>query len=501
MRVLSCFTLICTLYIHNTNANASNKKDIFQDILVYFSNPFNSLKEDVLNLLSGYKKETREPKFTPSSQVNPEYDPVSFEDIGDASTYSTPYSAKFQHKPNPYRVIPPPLKISQLKSKPYFIDHGSQIKPLESMKYPSPNTQKHNAMNPVPQVGSESYLTAEIRPKPYFRDNLSQTRPPSYSKDSSLTMRPEPYTKSSNSRPTPSSIDSSLQMGPTNYLVDSSSQMGPAPYSMDSSSQMGPTPYSMDSSSQMGPTPYSMDSSSQMGPTPYSMDTSSQIGPAPYSMDSSSQMGPAPYSMDSSSQMGPAPYSMDSSLQMVPIPYSMDSSSQIVPTSYSMDSSSQMGPTPYSMDSSSQKRKQSYSHFTPSEEIGLKTSMIDQTIIGPTSSITQFSPTAFKMFLEPETNSIHTSVQNDNAPMTAEVEIQESTSLQSVLEPLYAESVFQVFRDESPTGAEHADMEREIIYKPFSSTPRLMLDQSSVEDYTEPDPFAPQPILPTPIQV
>ena len=495
MRVLSCFILIFTLYIHSTNASTSNKKDIFQDILVYFSNPFHSLKEDVLNLLSGYGKETRDPKFTLSSQMNPEYDPMSFADIGDASTYSTPYSAKFQHKPHPYRVIPPPLKVSQLKSKPYSIDHGSQIKPLASIKYPTPKKQKQNAMDPVPV--------------------------PSSSQDSSLTMRPAPFTESFNShvRPTPYSMFSSSQMGPTSYSIDSSSQMVPPSYSIDSSSQIGPTPNSIDSSSQMVPTSSTMDSSSQMGPTLYTMDSSSQMVLTPYTMVSSSQMRPSTSSMESSSQMGPIIYSMDSNSQMGPtantmgpIPYSTDSSSQTRPMSKSTDSSSLMGPVFYPMDSSSnkhvkqiepetfintsQKGKQFYSPFSPSEAMELIASMKDQnSVIQPTSSITQIAPTAHKMFLEPQPNSIYPGLQNDNAL------IQESTSLQSVLEPLYAESVFQVFQDESPAGAEHADMERDILDEPLSSSPRLMMNQSSVEDHAEPDPFSPQSILPTPIQV
>ena len=549
MRVLSCFILIFTLYIHSTNANTSNKKDIFQDILVYFSNPFNSLKEDVLNLLSGYGKETREPKFTLSSQINPEYDPVSFADIGDASTYSTPYSAKFQHKHHPYRVIPPPLKVSQLKSKPYSIDHGSQIKPLASIKYPTPNKQKQNAMNPVPVPSSSQDSSLTMRPAPFTKSFNSHVRPTAYSMDSSSEMGPTLHSVDSSSLmgPTPYSMFSSSQMGPTSYSIDSSSQIGPTSYSIDSSSQMGPTSYSIDSSSQMGPISYSIDSSSQIGPTPNSIDSSSQMVPTSSTMDSSSQMGPTLYTMDyssqmvltpytmvsssqmrpstssmeSSSQMGPIIYSMDSNSQMGPtantmgpIPYSTDSSSQTGPMSKSTDSSSQMGSVFYPMDSSSnkhvkqmepetlimnntsQKGKQSYSPFSPSEEMGLKASMKDQNSeIRPTSSITQIAPTAPKKFLEPQPDSIYPGLQNDNA-LT-----QESTSLQSVLEPLHAESVFQVFQDESPAGAEHADMERDILGKPLSSSPRLMLNQSSVEDHTEPDPFSPQSILPTPIQV
>ena len=575
MRVLSCFILIFTLYIDSTNANTSNKKDIFQDILVYFSNPFNSLKEDVLNLFSGYGKETREPKFTLSSQMNPEYDPMSFADIGDASTYSTPYSAKFQHKPHPYRVIPPPLKVSQLKSKPYSIDHGSQIKPLASIKYPTPNKQKQNSMNPVPvpSYSQDSSLTmrpapftksfdSHDRPTAYSMDSSSEMGPTLHSVDSSSPMRPTSYSMFSSSQmvPTSYSIDSSSQMRPASHYMDSSSQkqpttnsmessskMGPLPYSMDSSLQMGPTSHAMDSRSQTRPTPNSIDSSSQMeptsstkdsssqmeptsstkdsisqmGPTSSTVDSSSQMGLTPYTMVSSSQMRPSTSSMEFSSQMGPIIYSMDSSSQMGPttntigpIPYSMDSSSQTGPMSKSTDSSSQMGPVFYSMDSSSnnhvkqmkpetlimnhnsQKGKQSYSSFSPLEEMGLKASMKDQNSeIRPTSSITQIAPTAPKMFPKPQPNSIYPGLQNDNA-LT-----QESTSLQSVLEPLYAESVFQVFQDESPAGAEHADMERDILDKPLSSSPRLMLNQSSVVDHTEPDPVSPQSILPTPIQV
>ena len=516
----------------------------------------------MLNLFSGYGKETREPKFTLSSQMNPEYDPMSFADIGDASTYSTPYSAKFQHKPHPYRVIPPPLKVSQLKSKPYSIDHGSQIKPLASIKYPTPNKQKQNSMNPVPVPSYSQDSSLTMRPAPFTKSFDSHDRPTAYSMDSSSEMGPTLHSVDSSSpmRPTSYSMFSSSQMVPTSYSIDSSSQMRPASHYMDSSSQKQPTTNSMESSSKMGPLPYSMDSSLQMGPTSHAMDSRSQTRPTPNSIDSSSQMEPTsstkdsisqmgptsstvdsssqmvltPYtmvyssqmrpstsSMEFSSQMGPIIYSMDSSSQMGPttntigpIPYSMDSSSQTGPMSKSTDSSSQMGPVFYSMDSSSnnhvkqmkpetlimnhnsQKGKQSYSSFSPLEEMGLKASMKDQNSeIRPTSSITQIAPTAPKMFPKPQPNSIYPGLQNDNA-LT-----QESTSLQSVLEPLYAESVFQVFQDESPAGAEHADMERDILDKPLSSSPRLMLNQSSVVDHTEPDPVSLQSILPTPIQV